>query len=287
MKCYDKKVINNKEIYISEQHHHVLLPWAECRETLLKAPILVTLDHHTDTHSAFLHYSYNRRLDEINESLRKQLIQDVNFKNKTSMLSAICKLKNDEHIDLSLETDIISKAFIVCYSESYDNPRSIEESRYMSSWRENMFNKIPKPKRPFTYPESNTYIVENTCYIGCEGPHNDDCMIPHFNQSIESDFLKHKLSIMNEMKPGLIINNSEITEDYILDIDLDYFHTMTSICPTDTTTFYELIKNAKIITIATEPDFVDMWREDYEYDLNINSEILLKKLLNHIENALN
>lgn len=286
---YDKKVINNKEIYIVEQHHHALLPWAEYRKTLIKAPILISLDHHTDTRSAFLHNSYDFKKDKPNEILRKQLIKYVDFKNETSILTAVTKLRNDEHIDLANKADIVSKSFIICYSQSNDSPYSYEMSKYQSSWHERIFNNIskPEPQRPFTYPESNIYIVENICSIGCEAnPHNDDCLIPHFNQAIESDFLQHKLSIINEMKPGLVINNN-IIEDYILDIDLDYFHTIASISPIDTSIFYNMIRNAKIITIATEPDFVDMWREDYKYDLNINSQILLEKLLTHIENALN
>lgn len=287
MNYYDKKVINNKKIYIVEQHHHALLPWAKYRKTLLKAPILISLDHHTDTRSAFLYNSYDFKKDKPNEVLRKQLIQDVDFENENSMINALTKLRNDEHIDTSIQSDIISKAFIVCYSQSNDRPLSNEESKYMSSWRKNFFNKIPDPERPFTYPESNIYIVENKCSIGCEGPHNDDCVIPHFNQAIESNFLQHKLSIFNEMRPGLIINSNKIIEDYILDIDLDYFHTMAYISPIDPSIFYSMIRNAKIITIATEPDFVDMWRKDYGYDLNINSQTLLEKLLHHIENALN
>lgn len=286
MNYYDKKIINNKEIYIVEQHHHALLPWAEYRKSHLKAPILMSLDHHTDTRSAFMYNSYDFKKDKPNEILRNKLIQSIDFKNKKSLLTAVTKLRNDEHIDLANKVDIVSKTFIICYSQSNDNPLSNEESRYISSWHERIFNNIsePKPKRPYTYPESNIYIVENICSIGCEGPHNDDCVIPHFNQAIESNFLLHKLSIINEMKPGLVINNN-IIEDYILDIDLDYFHTIDSISPIDTSIFYNIIRNAKIITIATEPDFVNMWREDYKYDLNINSQILLEKLLNHIENA--
>ncbi|MEI3003883.1 MAG: hypothetical protein V8T87_04585 [Victivallales bacterium] len=44
-----KKIINKKKVYIVEEHHHVLLPWASEREQLGIAPHVLTLDHHTDT----------------------------------------------------------------------------------------------------------------------------------------------------------------------------------------------------------------------------------------------
>ena len=84
------------------------------------------------------------------------------------------------------------------------------------------------------------------------------------------------------MIPGLIENN-QFTQDYILDIDLDYFHTLKSIQPDNCDTIYSLIRNAKIITIAKEPICVDNLKYGNE---QINSELLLDALLNHIEQAL-
>ena len=70
--------------------------------------------------------------------------------------------------------------------------------------------------------------------------------------------------------------------DYILDIDLDYFRTEKSARPADTRSFYKLIRNAKAITIATEPDFVGYEKLGGE---NISSETLLPKIMCHIRRA--
>jgi len=87
---------------------------------------------------------------------------------------------------------------------------------------------------------------------------------------------------MSEMIPDTIINGV-IGSDYILDIDLDYFHTLRSIQLADTSTFYNLINNAGLITIAKESLWVDRWRE--QYDNNLDIKTLLNKLLEHIDKA--
>lgn len=113
-----------------------------------------------------------------------------------------------------------------------------------------------------------------------KSPHDFECQIPH-NQGIETIFINDKLNIMNQMMPGIIENN-EIKADYILDIDLDYFHSSKSIQPQDPNLFYSLIRNSAIITIATEPWYVSQWKK---WDNDISSDFLLEKMLIHIENA--
>ena len=70
---------------------------------------------------------------------------------------------------------------------------------------------------------------------------------------------------------------------YILDIDLDYFRTERAVHPTDTKTFYNLIRNAEAITIATEPEFIGYEKLPGE---NISSATLLPQIMNHIRTAL-
>ncbi len=127
-------------------------------------------------------------------------------------------------------------------------------------------------------------LVENLCYIGCpRQSHNDDCTIPHYNQAIESALLMKKLSIMKEMYPSFFTDNF-FNVPYIIDIDLDYFHTCKAVLPEDTNAFYELIRGAGLITIATERSFIDEWRE---LDSNLNVEFLLEQLRVHIKAATN
>lgn len=281
---YNLREINGKSIYIVENHHEVLEVWAEYRNNVEKAPILFSLDHHTDTHSAFLHYCYDHDKDICRDEIANELIESINYRNQESIINVIKKLRNDEHIDTAIKADIINKAFLVTYMESRDIPLSFEEQGYLSNFLERLIKqiKLDEPTRPFTYPDSQLFVIGNLCAVGCNrGPHNDDCKIPHYNQAIETVFLDDKLNIMNEMVPG-VINQSQIVTDYILDIDLDYFHTIKSVSPEDPLTFYSLIRNASIITIATEPFYVNQWKE---FDSNINSETLLEQVIRHITKA--
>ena len=72
-------------------------------------------------------------------------------------------------------------------------------------------------------------------------------------------------------------------QPYILDIDLDVFHSRQAIEPADRTTFYRLIRNAVAITVATEAECVEDLKFDGE---TIDAEFLLARLMEHIKAAL-
>lgn len=259
----------------------VLTSWALYRQEQDAPPILLSLDHHTDTHNAFSAATFDTNSFQCNDELAQKLISDIKFSDINSVKKAVACLRNDEHIDAAIKADIISKAFIISYDAAFDEPPSNEEAAY----RDKIFGMLPhpeRPQRPFTYPDAEIYLVENLCYIGCpRQSHNDDCTIPHYNQAIESPLLMNKLSIMREMCPSFF-TDIFFNVPYILDIDLDYFHTCKSILPEDATAFYEIIKGAGLITIATERGFIDEWRE---LDNNLNVEFLLAQLCAHIKAA--
>ncbi|MCM1430722.1 MAG: hypothetical protein NC124_19915 [Clostridium sp.] len=70
--------------------------------------------------------------------------------------------------------------------------------------------------------------------------------------------MAEKMIILSRMCPNIISAEGEIKCDYILDIDLDYFHTMKSIDPSTKKIFSQLVKSAKAITIAKEPVCVEI-----------------------------
>lgn len=280
--------INSKLVAIYPDHHMVLAAWATFRQMLVNPPVLISLDHHTDTHPAFLATAFDHNKMKSNEDLRQAMISGMNFMSLQTITNAVDNLKHDEHIDAALKSKILSKAFVISYDASFDHPPSYEESAYREQIQKNMFsqhrNNDP-PSRPFTYPESDLYLVGNLCAVGCQRhPHDDDCTIPHYDQAIESDFLEQKLSIMREMSPT-IFDGELIKEPYILDIDLDYFHTCKSIMPSDPTTFYRLINGALLITVATEDIFIDMWRDEHGFDKNLTVDFLIERLHEHIQVA--
>ncbi|MCU4733684.1 UPF0489 family protein [Bacillus cereus] len=295
------QIINGKDIYIVEEHHHVLEPWAIYRERNT-APILISLDHHTDCNFAFLNHSRcefegeNGEVIAASENYRRSCVEQINYNDLHTVRSAIENLKHDEHIDTAIKSEMIRNAFIINYENRDDDPLSfLEENQQLVNFphlamlaaAQGIETEV-RSEGESLYPESENgmYIIGAKCWVGTHTEHpnpcDDSCKRPHYDQAIESVYLDDKLNTINEMMPGLIEDN-QFTQEYILDIDLDYFHTVNSINPHDHNTFYNLIRNSKIITIATEPLCVEGGR--YEND-EINSESLLDALLNHIEHAL-
>lgn len=91
--------------------------------------------------------------------------------------------------------------------------------------------------------------------------------------TLESSLLDETFLEFNK----ILKENSEdslFTSPYILDIDLDYFNTFKSIDPDDAKTFKTLIKNAGLITVATEPEYV----EGCALDKGLTSDFLLNTL---------
>jgi hypothetical protein len=279
-------LINGKQVFISAKHHEVLHAWADYRRKVAEAPIAITLDHHTDTIDAFRGADFDPDKLERNTALYEQFIREMDYRNPSSINDAIMKLRHDEHIDAALKTDILRKAFVICYDAYDDKPPPNELTAFLEKYHNiwQVYRHKERPKRPYTYPESGIYVVENLCSMGCtKQTHDDNCTILHYNQAIESVLLENKLSIISEMAPGMIKNN-RFTRDYILDIDLDYFHTCDSIQPKDHATFHELIRNASLITVATEEDFIEDWQKTCDSSLTV--DFLLEHLEQHIRQAM-
>ncbi|MDW8848917.1 UPF0489 family protein [Flavobacterium sp. MMLR14_040] len=237
--------LNNKQIFICEEHHHVLKFWRQYRA---EQPYLVTFDHHTDLHRAFQGYlntiSYTGKRwesqaewDLAQSKLLSKMIED-NWEN-------INDLKHDEHIDAAINAGFIKKALVYSH-DSYHN----------------------KPDRVFCINVTKNYsgqqVINNS-----QSYHEPSTIIN--GPELESRFRLFDLYIPREQW----INN------YILDIDLDFFQTKKSITPEDTSFFKMLIENAKGISIAKESGWIATWKR--EHDPSLSVEFLLERLLNLIK----
>lgn len=59
--------------YVVDDHHHALAPWVLIRRRLDRAPNLITIDHHTDVHEAFLGHAHLETYESGgNPSIEKQ-----------------------------------------------------------------------------------------------------------------------------------------------------------------------------------------------------------------------
>jgi hypothetical protein len=248
------KVIGEKKIYIVENHHEVIIPWSEYVSNNETAPVLLTFDHHMDTRSAFYRHSCKIAEQEW-KSVRDQLIANVDIHESSTIIAALEMLRNNEHIDFALQTGIVSDAVVFSLMSA-------------GICRDYANNKI--------------YYIDPFCTSKCnKSSHDDDCIIDVYDKVIEGDELLFKLNQINKFIPGFFTSNT-INKKFILDIDLDCFHTKKSINAVDMSVFNYLINNSEIITIATEGSYVELEKKDND----INENYLLEKLLVHIENAI-
>jgi hypothetical protein len=282
--------IKGKDVYVVDDHHKALAAWVFVRRTLGFAPNLITIDHHTDTHEAFLGHAhleaYEGRVPD-QEAFRLELASRVDWQSDQSISDAIANLKHDEHIDAATCSATIDSAFCIQLSDS-DATSSIEQLAFEKSRHENWPNPptVPEPQRPMTYAATanRIYALPFDCFVGCKAkPHNDNCLVQQANEIIEAKYLDDQLVRGSEISRCVGLPHLEAAP-YILDIDLDAFHTRKAISPQDPATFYRLIKNAVAITIATEAECVE--EEWLDGDDEMGATELLDELLTHIERAL-
>jgi hypothetical protein len=264
--AHRKITISGKDVYIVKDHHHVLGGWAEVRRSQEQAsagaPALLTFDHHTDTKPPFDNHRFwathssatQPRNTAAMNAMLSNLLGDLTWKTKASVKRAIAKLKHDEHIRTAIAAGIVSCAFVI----NLDGGN-------------------------LTDPVGHVYEAYSGCAsIGCpKAIHDDQCERARADQVLESGHLNHEIGVLDAKarangEPG-------VAEPYILDIDLDYFHTQKGIAPTDTATFYQLVQNALAITVATEPGCVKSLRLPGS---KITGKSLLANMLQQIETAL-
>lgn len=253
--------IINKDVFIVDSHQEVLLPWSIIRRRHQKSLNLITLDHHTDTIRAFNNYIFHTVhkdkfdiVNDFNQQYQKQvslLIKTIDWNIDSSIEEAISKLKWDEQIDAAILIGVIEFAVAINLSSS-----------------NSVNNKIVE--------------VSSSCSLDCEKSiHDDTCQLDHYNQVLESKYLERMLEIAKKKLPSTVANNMD-SNPFILDIDLDYFHTEKSINPKDIQKFYSLIRNAQAITIALEEECVENLKVEGS---NITSNELLYFIKEHIRKA--
>lgn len=280
--------ICGKPVFTFDSHHEALLPWAECANELGFAPRLLTLDYHSDTRPAFITHSTVDIADVMDDEGWEERaaveVAKIDFRVVQTVRDAVVNLRFDEHISAAVQSGIIDIAFAVVGGLITNEYQSNEQNAAEAEWRDRSHDTpwVSKPKAPppYTYSIPNERIVElpRQKVLSNEQPRSKG----YANQALESDFLRRHLDFIETITqsagiPGLF------EAPFILDIDLDYFNTRQSVQPANHDVFHELIRRAKIITIAREPKCVTELQKPGE---KLTSDWLETELKRHISEAL-
>ncbi|CAN7617495.1 UPF0489 family protein [Variovorax paradoxus] len=289
---FERRNVLGKDIYVVRDHHQVLAAWARIRRELPGPPNLITIDHHADVYEAFLrHASLLENLEGESEedalASRNTMVDNIRWDSDASVFEAIAHLENDEHIDAATRSGILRMAFCIQLSDSGGH-QSIEDTAYdeakTAAWQTQSAPPTPPTGRR-TYPaaENGIYTIGHDCALSCtKRSHDDQCATVQAREIIESAYLDDQLARGSEISRCVGLADLE-AQPYILDIDLDVFHSRKAVTPDDPSTFDRLVRGAVAITIATEPEWVeDLWDDDEP----INAAELLNMVLSQIERAL-
>ena len=272
---YLTKNFAGKNVYIVEKHHYALLPWSFVRQSHDSPLRLISLDHHTDTRPAFWAYSFSSLNTNLSRAkspegiaFRKSLIENIDFNIQSSICDAISYLRHDEHIHTAIESNIISHAFIIQlmdFQGTQPVARVIENKGQITKYDNYVGPEV------YEIPEDKMFIVPNTCLPTCKKDfHDDHCGLSVYDNVIADEYLEFQLEVAQAMSLSCNLDDL-LSKPYILDIDLDYFHTRKSINPDKKSKFESLVRGASAITIALEEVCVE--------DLQINGEELTSKYL--------
>lgn len=228
---------------IVESHHHVLLAWAQYRNRLECAPRLLTLDHHTDTSAPFRSYLRAQGVkDTVSMNYQRQRwLKAINYREPSTIADAIERLDHDEHIVTALETDIIESAFVIAHNATDTDLKIYKDHKIMCVSVE---------------AGDRSSVSREACDL-----------------VLESAFLSQKIDQFNQQ---LFAANEAplLSRPYILDIDLDYLNTFKSVHPGATDYLKMLAQQAGLITVATEPNHVELCA----IDKDLRSVYLLEHL---------
>ena len=252
--------INNKDIYIVKSHNQVLEAWEPGEKQNL-----FSLDFHTDTRSAFHNYAYWRAHSEVkagkvsDHTVRKNELINEKIRmyrdNRMSLNQVNDNLKHDEHLDFAVRTEIIDTAFILASStnQSSSNPNVhiVNSSGEYDNHRLIEFSSslVVSSDSQKVYPEQMAH------------------------RAIESEVLEEAFSVAESCKESFF-------DKFILDIDCDYFNTEKSLYPDNKESFEKLVRDSEFITIALEPECVDICCFEGQH---LDSRKILKRLLSIIE----
>lgn len=248
-----------KRVYIVWSHHHALREWFQYRDS---EPHLLSFDYHTDFHKAFIQksgdpsacYAYSR--ERHNLYLKKHIsCEDVD--------AAISDLRNDEQIDFAIRSGIIKRAFIFSHNEYHSDSRVLTVPPMVKGAEQVQIEEILRNFAPSVVSNAVHSDIDKSCdVIGETLVENGivsypECRHPLLTENGESQMaqLVTTDAILDEVLETFCKNGFK-QDNYILDFDCDFIRNKGSMTHGHFQSLKNLIKGAKAITIAQEPDCV-------------------------------
>jgi len=255
---FELREIAGKRVYIFDDHNKALAAWALERRRLAQAATLITIDHHTDIDDAFRKHAFLETDgggdEEVIEAIRAEQLAKLDRDSDASLAAAVPILAHDEHIDAAIRCGVLARSFSIQLSDGGGSDHG-------------------------QVREDGLYVVSHKCRIGCEKRvYDEECKRHHADHIIESVYLEDQIARANALAASIGLPPVE-TAPYILDIDLDCFHSWRATQPDDDSTLRRLLAGALAITIATEPECVEeLWLEQLEVEHPKILALLLDRL---------
>jgi hypothetical protein len=257
-----------KDVFVFEEHHYALIPWAALRRRLRVKPRLITFDYHTDTRPAFVGFATQQDPSKWKQ-IAKAAVAAIDVSVDATVKRAVSRLRYDEHIDAAVRAGVLDIAFVVAAAanrhiisneqKALDN--SSERFAEISVNGEKRRIRLPgRPlaKPPFTYkiPNNRMVVLPRASVPEDEASSIEGLDRAYRNAALESFFIADRIELINSIC-STAGKKLLFQRPYILDVDLDYFNTKKAIAPNDAAAFHDLIRGASIITIALESSCVE------------------------------
>ena len=246
MIVYEYEKIAGKDMYIVPVHQAALQPWARVRMEISAPFTVLTLDHHSDCNVALA--QYGSIIEPRYKEKLAAFLKQYRYSYPDEMLGAVTEIKNNQQLDAAVKMDILSRALVICLELGCSEAERDRQIFAVEATRPN-------------------------------GPATERLV----DQVLETAVLHACLSRLRELAPAALGADLLPLGDFVLDLDLDYFHTAASLRPVDPSLFYSLIQSCRAVTVARETSYVESgWHPHGTYP---GDDVLLSALKEHIRKA--
>lgn len=248
-----------KRVYIAWSHHHVLKEWYRYREYGMQ---LLSFDYHTDFRGAFCGKSGRTYPDERTALYMRKHIPC------NDVCGAIKDLENDEHIDFAIRSGIIKRSYVFSHNEYgrrlgvltvpplVMNEKQIQMAKFMSRFAPRVLKVADCGNAVISHGVLGVALTEGeiVSFPECRHPLLQAAEVAERAKLVTTDDVLGKV-LETFREEGFNQDN------YILDFDCDFIRNKDAMTHERFDVLKSIMRGAKAITIAQEPDCVSRCSE--------------------------